>query len=54
MGCLFSKRSIGEEEVCFDVDKYIRGEYPPETDKMGNNDVFYTDDEEKQVYDRYK
>lgn len=54
MGCLFSKRLKQDEEVYFNIDKYIRGEYPPETDEMGHNDVFYSDNEEKAVYDRYK
>ena len=54
MGCLFSKRSNREKYLCFDTDEYNKGEYPPETDKMGHNDVFYTDEEEKQVYDRYR
>lgn len=54
MGCLFSKRLKRDEEIHFDIDKYIRGEYPPETDKMGHNDVFYSEKEEKAIYDRYK
>ena len=53
MGCLFSKRLKIDEEVHFDIDKYIRGEYPPETEEMGHNDVFYSIEEEKQIYDRY-